>query len=53
LDTTKFITEGWFNNGKGLKGEKLVAPSPTLDSLVKAGALGRKSGKGFYCYEKK
>lgn len=53
LDTTKFITEGWFKAGKGLKGDKLVEPSKTLDKLVEKGELGRKSGKGFYDYSTK
>lgn len=50
LDTTKFITDGWYQNGKGLKGEKLVAPSKMLNDLVAKKNLGRKSGKGFYDY---
>lgn len=52
LDTTKFITDGWYKSGKGLKGDKIVAPSPTLDQLVAEKNLGRKSGKGFYDYSK-
>ena len=52
LDTTKFIVDGWYKTGKGLKGEKLVQPSPLLDSLVKNKTLGRKTGKGFYDYSK-
>ncbi|KND01794.1 uncharacterized protein SPPG_03585 [Spizellomyces punctatus DAOM BR117] len=51
LDTIKFITDGWYKSGKGLVGDKLVAPSPLLEKLVKEGHLGRKSGKGFYTYE--
>lgn len=50
LDTAKFITDGWYQSGKGLKGDKLVAPSPSLDKLVKEKKLGRKSGEGFYKY---
>lgn len=50
LDTTKFITDGWYASGKGLKGDKLVAPSPTLDALVEKKLLGRKTGEGFYKY---
>ncbi|KAL2915735.1 hypothetical protein HK105_204681 [Polyrhizophydium stewartii] len=52
LDTVKFITDGWYEGGVGLKGEKLVEPSETINELVKNKALGRKSGKGFYDYSK-
>ncbi|KAI8916562.1 3-hydroxyacyl-CoA dehydrogenase [Powellomyces hirtus] len=51
LDTIKFITEGWHKSGKGLVGDKLIAPSPLLERLVAEGNFGRKSGKGFYSYE--
>ncbi|KAJ1980678.1 hypothetical protein H4R33_005413 [Dimargaris cristalligena] len=50
LDTMKFINDGWFKEGEGLAGKELVSPSKTLDELVKAGKLGRKSGEGFYKY---
>lgn len=50
LDTTKFITDGWYQSGKGLQKDKLVAPSPMLNKLVQEKRLGRKSGKGFYEY---
>ncbi|KAJ3252506.1 hypothetical protein HK103_001444 [Boothiomyces macroporosus] len=52
LDTTKFITDGWYQNGVGLKGDKLVAPSKLLNELVENKKLGRKSGAGFYDYSK-
>ncbi|TPX36188.1 hypothetical protein SmJEL517_g01601 [Synchytrium microbalum] len=52
LDTIKFICDGWYESGKGLAGDKLIAPSPTLDEMVRKGNLGRKSGKGFYDYSK-
>ncbi|KAI8585371.1 3-hydroxyacyl-CoA dehydrogenase [Geranomyces variabilis] len=51
LDTIKFITDGWYTAGKGLVGDKLIAPSSLLEKHVKAGEFGRKSGKGFYSYE--
>ncbi|KAJ3299827.1 hypothetical protein HK104_006761 [Borealophlyctis nickersoniae] len=51
LDTIKFITDGWYQSGKGIKGDKLVAPSKILNDLVAQKALGRKTGKGFYSYE--
>ncbi|KAJ3090717.1 hypothetical protein HK102_002860 [Quaeritorhiza haematococci] len=53
LDTMKFICDGWYKSGKGLQGDKLIAPSPTLDKLVAEKSLGKKTGKGFYSYEKK
>ncbi|KAJ2381373.1 hypothetical protein GGI05_006007, partial [Coemansia sp. RSA 2603] len=40
LDTLKYITDGWFKEGQGLKGDKAFAPSKTLDELVAAGHLG-------------
>ncbi|KAI8916247.1 hydroxyacyl-coenzyme A dehydrogenase [Gorgonomyces haynaldii] len=52
LDTTKFIIDGWYKSGKGLKGEKLVEPSPLLNKLVGEKKLGRKTGGGFYDYKK-
>jgi 3-hydroxyacyl-CoA dehydrogenase len=52
LDTTKFITDGWYENGKGLKGDKLVAPVKSINDLVAQKKLGRKSGEGFYKYSK-
>ncbi|KAJ3318447.1 hypothetical protein HDV06_000477 [Boothiomyces sp. JEL0866] len=52
LDTTKFITDGWYQSGVGLKGDKLVAPSKLLNELVESKKLGRKSGAGFYDYSK-
>ncbi|KAJ1723925.1 hypothetical protein LPJ53_001780 [Coemansia erecta] len=50
LDTLKFITDGWFKEGDGLRGDKAFAASPKLDELVAAGHLGVKSGRGFYDY---
>jgi 3-hydroxyacyl-CoA dehydrogenase len=52
LDTTKFITDGWYQNGKGLQGDKLVGPSALLNDLVAQKKLGRKTGEGFYSYKK-
>jgi 3-hydroxyacyl-CoA dehydrogenase len=51
LDTMKFIADGWYKEGQGLKGDKLVAPSSTLDKLVNERKLGKKSGEGFYSYK--
>ncbi|KAJ3187153.1 hypothetical protein HDU85_007191 [Gaertneriomyces sp. JEL0708] len=51
LDTIKFITDGWYQSGKGLAGDSLVAPSALLEKHVQAKQFGRKSGKGFYSYE--
>ena len=53
LDTIQSCVAGWYKNGDGLKGDKLVAPSPLLDSLVEKKCLGRKTGSGFYDYQKK
>ncbi|KAG0224791.1 hypothetical protein BGW42_004851 [Actinomortierella wolfii] len=50
LDTMKFIVDGWRKDGK--IDENLVAPVKMLDDLVAAGHYGRKSGKGFYEYNK-
>ncbi|KAJ3257768.1 hypothetical protein HDU77_002564 [Chytriomyces hyalinus] len=50
LDTTKFITEGWFASGKGLQGKELVSPPASLGKLVEEGKFGRKNGEGFYKY---
>lgn len=48
LDTVLSILEVMY---KGY-GNPKYAPSPLLRSYVKAGWLGRKSGKGFYDYSK-
>ncbi|KAJ1979399.1 hypothetical protein H4R35_001533 [Dimargaris xerosporica] len=50
LDTLKFITDGWYKEGEGLAGAELVTPSKSLNALVEAGNLGRKTGKGYYEY---
>jgi len=50
LDTTKFIIDGWHNS---YPNEPLFKPIDTLTKLVKNGKLGKKSGEGFYKYEKK
>ncbi|KAJ1364820.1 hypothetical protein KIN20_024993 [Parelaphostrongylus tenuis] len=50
LDTTKFIMDGWH---KQFPEESLFKPSGMLNSLVETGKLGRKSGEGFYKYEKR
>ncbi|KAI8929118.1 Hadh protein [Entophlyctis helioformis] len=52
LDTIKFISEGWHQSGVGLKGDKLVAPTESISSLVEGKKFGRKSGAGFYDYSK-
>jgi len=49
LDTTLAITEVLM---KGFNDSKYQA-CPLLRQMVKAGLLGRKSGKGFYNWEKK
>lgn len=49
LDTTKFIIDGW---SERFPRETLFQPSPLLNKLVFEGKLGRKSGEGFYKYNK-
>lgn len=50
LDTTKFIIDGWHAE---YPDNPLFEPSPLLDRLVSEGKLGRKTGEGFYKYDKK
>jgi 3-hydroxyacyl-CoA dehydrogenase len=49
LDTSKFIIDGWY---KRYPNEPLFRPSPLLDKMVAEGKLGKKSGEGFYKYNK-
>jgi 3-hydroxybutyryl-CoA dehydrogenase len=46
LDTTLSIADIMFEEYR----EARFAPPPLLKRMVTAGALGRKSGKGFYTY---
>ena len=48
LDTTLYIADIMFDEYR----EKRFAPPPLLKQMVLAGRLGRKSGHGFYEYEK-
>ena len=48
LDTMYYIGEIFFNEFK----DDHYAPPPLLKQMVKAGYLGRKSGRGFYDYAK-
>lgn len=48
LDTTMYIAEIMFEEFR----EARFAPPPLLKRMVKAGYLGRKSGRGFYEYKK-
>jgi 3-hydroxybutyryl-CoA dehydrogenase len=48
LDTTMFVAEVMFEEFR----EPRYAPPPLLKRMVMAGHLGRKSGRGFYKYEK-
>ena len=47
LDTAKFVIEGWH---KAYPHEEKYNPSAIINSMVKSGTLGRKSGRGFYEY---
>lgn len=47
LDIARSIAESMYEEYK----EPLHAPPPLLRRMVAAGALGRKSGRGFYVYE--
>lgn len=48
LDTTYYIANIMFEEYR----EKRFAPPPLLKQMVQAGRLGRKSGRGFYDYDK-
>ena len=50
LDTNKFIMDGW---SQRFPEESLFKPSELLNKLVEEGKLGRKTGEGFYNYQKK
>jgi 3-hydroxybutyryl-CoA dehydrogenase len=48
LDTTMAVAESLYEEFK----EPLFAPPPLLHRMVDAGLLGRKTGRGFYSYER-
>ena len=48
LDTILFVLEGFLKE----IGEDKYRPAPLLRKMVRAGYIGRKSGKGFYNYTK-
>ncbi len=48
LDTTMAVAESLYTEFK----EQLYAPPPLLSRMVEAGLLGRKTGRGFYVYNK-
>lgn len=49
LDTTMAVAESLYAEFK----EQLYAPPPLLSRMVEAGLLGRKTGRGFYLYERR
>jgi 3-hydroxybutyryl-CoA dehydrogenase len=48
LDTTMAVSESLYEEFK----EPLYAPPPLLSRMVEAGLIGRKSGRGFFLYER-
>ncbi|MDG2111682.1 MAG: 3-hydroxybutyryl-CoA dehydrogenase [Actinomycetota bacterium] len=48
LDTTMAVAESLYEEFK----EQLYAPPPLLSRMCDAGLLGRKSGRGFYTYDR-
>ena len=48
LDTTMAVAESLYEEFK----EPLYAPPPLLSRMVDAGLLGRKTGRGFYDYQR-
>jgi 3-hydroxybutyryl-CoA dehydrogenase len=49
LDTTMAVAESLYDEFK----EPLYAPPPLLARMVDAGLLGRKTGRGFYTYQRR
>jgi 3-hydroxybutyryl-CoA dehydrogenase len=49
LDTTMAVANSLYEEFK----EPLYAPPPLLARMVEAGLLGRKTGRGFYEYQKR
>lgn len=50
LDTTRFIIDGWSQKFPDVQ---MFKQSPYLNKLVAEGKLGKKTGQGFYNYDKK
>jgi 3-hydroxyacyl-CoA dehydrogenase len=50
LDTSKFIIDGWRQR---YPDNPVFQSSGLVEKLVSEGKLGRKSGEGFYKYNKK
>ncbi len=48
LDTAYEVLDTMYHQGR----DRLHAPSPVIKQMVTAGLLGRKSGRGFYTYDK-
>ncbi|KAJ2564787.1 hypothetical protein GGH95_004528 [Coemansia sp. RSA 1836] len=52
LDTGYHIMKAWYESAPGLAGDPRFKPSPAMETMIADGHLGRKSGRGYYSYDK-
>ncbi|KAJ2886248.1 hypothetical protein H4R27_000820 [Coemansia aciculifera] len=52
LDTGYHIMKAWYETAPGLSGDPRFKPSPEMERMIRDGYLGRKSGRGYYVYDK-